>query len=138
MKPIYQENHRFRFYKGFKPVNFPPHLHGAVEVFYFLEGETLAQCGTQKYRLGAGDLFIAFPNQIHGYEDSKNAYVFNMIIYPKPWLMPYYKLLTEKLPVLDGAAALVPVYAAIIDNVIITFFICSYFFTINQLILFVF
>ena len=100
MKPIYQENHRFRFYKGFKPVDFPPHLHGAVEVFYFLEGESIAQCGTQKYRLGAGDLFIAFPNQIHGYEESRNAYVFNMIIYPKPWLMPYYKLLTEKLPVL--------------------------------------
>ena len=102
MKPIYQDNHRFRFYKGFKPVDFPPHLHGAVEVFYFLEGESRAQCGTQKYRLVAGDLFIAFPNQIHGYEESRNAYVFNMIIYPKPWLMPYYNLLTEKLPVLPS------------------------------------
>lgn len=99
MNTIYQENLQFRFFKGYSRVDFAPHSHGAVEVFYFLEGETTAQCGTQKYRLGAGDIFIAFPNQIHGYEESKNAYVFNMIIYPKPWLMTYYKLLTEKIPV---------------------------------------
>ena len=67
MKLLYQDNHGFRFVKDSRKLDFQPHLHGAVEVFYFLEGESLVQCGMEKYHLQAGDLFIAFPNQIHGY-----------------------------------------------------------------------
>lgn len=100
MKLLYQDNHNFRFTKHHHKLDFQPHLHGAVEVYYFLEGESLVQCGAQKYRLGAGDLFIAFPNQIHGYEQSKNVHGYLMILQAKAWLKPYYKLLTEKLPVL--------------------------------------
>lgn len=99
MKLLYQDNHGFRFAKDHRKLDFQPHLHGAVEVYYFLEGESLIQCGTEKYRLGAGDLFIAFPNQVHGYEKSKNVYGYIMILQVKTWLKPYYKLLTEKLPV---------------------------------------
>lgn len=98
MKLLYQDNHGYRFAKDRRRLDFQPHLHGAVEVYYFLEGESLVQCGTQKYRLGAGDLFIAFPNQIHGYEESKDIQGYLMILQVKAWLKPYYKLLTEKLP----------------------------------------
>ena len=98
MKLLYQDNLGYRFEKDRRRLDFQPHLHEAVEVFYFLEGESLVQCGTEKYKLTAGDLFIAFPNQIHGYENSKNIHGFIMILQPKVWLKPYYKLLTEKLP----------------------------------------
>lgn len=99
MKLLYQDNHGYRFVKDSRWLDFPPHLHEAVEVYYFLEGESLVQCGTEKYRLSAGDLFIAFPNQIHGYEESKHIHGYIMILQPKVWLKPYYKQLTEKLPV---------------------------------------
>ena len=98
MKLLYQDNHGYRFVRDSRKLDFPPHLHEAVEVYYFLEGESLVQCGTEKYMLTAGDLFIAFPNQIHGYENSKNVRGYIMILQPKVWLKPYYKLLTEKLP----------------------------------------
>ena len=99
MKLLYQDNHVFRFAKDRRKLDFQPHLHGAVEVYYFLEGESLVQCGTQKYRLGAGDLFIAFPNQIHGYEQSKNVSGYIMILQANTWIKPYYKILTENVPV---------------------------------------
>ncbi|MBE6981338.1 MAG: helix-turn-helix domain-containing protein [Ruminococcaceae bacterium] len=98
MKLLYQDNHGFRFEKDRRKLDFQPHLHGAVEVYYFLEGSSVVQCGTQKYALGAGDLFIAFPNQIHGYEQSKDVRGYIMILQVNTWLKPYYKLLTEKLP----------------------------------------
>ena len=98
MKLLYQDNHGYRFVKECRNLDFPPHIHEAVEVYYFLDGESTVQCGNEKYRLCAGDLFIAFPNQIHGYENSRNVRGFIMILQPKAWLKPYYKLLTEKLP----------------------------------------
>lgn len=98
MKLLYQDNHGYRFSKDYRKLDFPPHIHEAVEAVYILEGESTIQCGNEKYRLCAGDLFMAFPNQIHGYEDSKNVYGYLMILQPKAWLKPYYKLLTEKLP----------------------------------------
>lgn len=99
MKLLYQDNHGYRFDKNRRTLDFQPHLHGAVELYYFLEGESLVQCGTEKYRLKAGDLFIAFPNQVHGYEQSANTRGYIMILQTKVWLKPYYKTLTEKLPV---------------------------------------
>ena len=98
MKLLYQDNHGYRFSNGHRKLDFQPHLHEAVEVFYFLEGESLVQCGTEQYKLSAGDLFIAFPNQIHGYEESHHVSGYLMILQPNVWLKPYYKLLTEKLP----------------------------------------
>ena len=98
MKLLYQDNHSFQFSKGKRKLDFPPHLHGAVEVVYLLEGQSLVQCGNRKYELHAGDLFIAFPNQIHGYEQSRDVLGFLIIMQPGSWIKPYYKQLTEKLP----------------------------------------
>ena len=98
MKLLYQDNHGYRFVKDHRNLDFPPHIHEAVELYYFMEGESVVQCGTEKYRLRNGDLFVAFPNQIHGYEESKNVHGIIMILQPKVWLKPYYKLLTENLP----------------------------------------
>lgn len=98
MKLLYQDNHSFQFSKGKRKLDFPPHLHGAVEVVYLLEGQSLVQCGNRKYELHAGDLFIAFPNHIHGYEQSKDVFGYLIIMQPGSWLKPYYKNLTEKLP----------------------------------------
>ena len=44
-----------------------PHLHKEIEMIYVLNGNTAAFADNKRYDLSKGDLFIAFPNQIHYY-----------------------------------------------------------------------
>lgn len=46
-----------------------PHLHGHIEIIYMRKGQTLAAADEKQVLTGEGDLYIAFPNQIHYYED---------------------------------------------------------------------
>ena len=43
------------------------HMHREIEIVYVLEGATEAYADNNRCVLHAGDLFIAFPNQIHFY-----------------------------------------------------------------------
>lgn len=46
-----------------------PHMHTHLEMIYITKGESIAILDNQKYRIEAGNIFIAFPNQIHLYQD---------------------------------------------------------------------
>lgn len=52
--------------KGLSPL---PHIHSHLELIYLTEGCSIATYGTQQFLLEKGDLFLAFPNQIHYYHD---------------------------------------------------------------------
>ena len=41
------------------------HLHYHIELAFLLEGETRAVVDSQEYTMRAGDILVAFPNQIH-------------------------------------------------------------------------
>lgn len=43
------------------------HLHDHAEIVFLLEGEHYALCDGRQEKLCAGDVFIAFPNQVHAY-----------------------------------------------------------------------
>ncbi len=45
-----------------------PHFHNQVELVYVLNGQTVAFADQKKTAAKAGELFVAFPNQIHYYE----------------------------------------------------------------------
>lgn len=45
-----------------------PHLHNEIEIIYVKEGEANAYADSTVYNLRKGDIFIAFPNQIHYYQ----------------------------------------------------------------------
>lgn len=98
MPLLYEQKSTYAFRKT-KSLDFPPHLHGAVEIVYLKSGSSLFMHGTEKVLLEAGDVFISFPNQIHGYENSRDTLLYLMILPAKPYLSAYRKLLTEKLPV---------------------------------------
>ena len=51
-------------------LGFEPHFHSHIELVYMLEGEAAASLNFREYRLGPGDVFLTFPNQIHHYRDS--------------------------------------------------------------------
>ncbi len=44
------------------------HMHKELEIVYVKSGSAIAYVDRQTYRLQQGDLFFAFPNQIHYYE----------------------------------------------------------------------
>ena len=49
-------------------LHFPAHLHYYIELVRMIDGETYCFADARKYKVGAGEFFIAFPNQIHSYE----------------------------------------------------------------------
>lgn len=58
-----------------------PHLHGHIEIIYMRKGQTLAAADDKQVLAGEGDLYIAFPNQIHYYEDFPGEHdVFLLIV----------------------------------------------------------
>ncbi len=46
-----------------------PHLHTHIELIYFLGGKSVCRADGIECTATAGDIFIAFPNQIHNYHD---------------------------------------------------------------------
>lgn len=48
-----------------------PHIHKELELVFVEKGSALAHADGFKANLQAGDLFVAFPNQIHYYEKSE-------------------------------------------------------------------
>lgn len=67
-----------------------PHLHRHMEIIYKKKGSSLAICGTKEVLIQAGDLFIAFPNQIHYYLDQPGEHDLILII-ASPDLCPEFK-----------------------------------------------
>ena len=54
------------------------HLHAHIELVLFLEGHCTAFADTERTEIYGGDVFIAFPNQIHRYEsyDKERYHIF--------------------------------------------------------------
>lgn len=44
-----------------------PHFHRHIELVYVIDGESYANADRKNYKLNKGDMFFAFPNQIHYY-----------------------------------------------------------------------
>lgn len=98
MKLLHQGNHRFHF-RITGNLDYPVHVHNAVEIVAVLEGTSTVLCGRERYVLAAGDVFISFPNRVHGYENSQNIRAYLLILPLHPHLTPYRSQLTGHLPV---------------------------------------
>lgn len=99
MQLLYQNHSRFQFSYSTRKLDFVPHLHSAVEIFFFTQGTSMVLHGSQWQRMSAGDVFVAFPNQIHGYEQSEDIRGYLLIVPVKPYLSAYYSTLMNKTPV---------------------------------------
>ncbi len=100
MRLFYQDHRDFRFTPSTERLDFVPHLHSAVEIFFFYRGSSTVIYGAERIRLSAGDVFVSFPNQIHGYEQSENIRGALLIIPLQSYLGAYYNTLTKRQPVL--------------------------------------
>ena len=99
MKLLYENDRGFDFKYRVKKLDFPVHIHNAVEIFLFTAGESTVLCGETTVRLSKGDVFISFPNQVHGYKDSENVEGYLFILPVKPYLAPFFNTLMKRVPV---------------------------------------
>lgn len=90
------ENHGGYIFTKPRNLDFEPHIHNAVEIVYLTGGSSLVLCGRQKRMLQAGELFIAFPNQIHGYERSRDIQGYLLVIPLRPYLISCNHVLMNK------------------------------------------
>ncbi len=96
MKPFYEHIKPIRINRQIQ-LDFPLHLHDAVEIVYVLEGHSTVLLEGQQLALGAGDLFLSFPNQVHGYENTRDFLGFVAIITTQS-LPAFQSLLTKEQP----------------------------------------
>lgn len=66
-----------------RKLEYGAHLHGHIELVYMLEGKTSTIVDGIKATLSAGDVFIAFPNQIHQYQKIDNEKYLIFIFSPE-------------------------------------------------------
>lgn len=82
-----------------------PHLHKDLEIICLLEGEAVVFVDSMRCVMHAGDLFLAFPNQIHYYQDLTAEKHVGIIF--KPDLVPEFSELFQtgipQIPVVSHA-----------------------------------
>lgn len=98
MKLFYQQRSGFYFQKHKGELDYPAHIHDAVEIVFLLEGSSRAYCGKEPVSLAAGDIFVAFPNQVHSYENSTDTSCYLLILPVKSCLTPFSHAFAGKKP----------------------------------------
>ena len=97
MRLDYQFDHAFSFSKR-KMLDYRNHAQGELEFGIMLGGSCRFVCGSSETVLQSGDVFFAFPNQPHRYEQSRQVDAFLLIVPVKRYLSPYYNLLMKQIP----------------------------------------
>ena len=98
-KMLYQiEKKDFRLYafhaNNLSPI---PHIHTHLEMIYMAEGSSVATVDNKEYTIEAGDIFLAFPHQIHFYNDLSPVNVF-LIIFPIDFYKELKDIFQSKMP----------------------------------------
>ena len=104
MKLFHQENPNIQL-QNRTTLDFPLHIHDVLELVFVRSGSAVATTGGQRYPLGPGDVFVSFPEQPHGYEDSVDIQSDVLIVPTKPYLAPWRSMVSQKLPSLPVLAA---------------------------------
>ncbi len=83
-----------------------PHLHSHIEIVLTKSGTTIAVADSAEVKVEAGDLFIAFPNQVHYYIDKQRP-VDHKIAIVSPDMCPefsrIFKSMVPKIPLVKNA-----------------------------------
>ena len=98
MKLFYQQRSGFYFDYHEGALDYPAHIHNAVEIVFFLEGSSVAHRGKERVELSAGDVFVSFPNEVHSYENSVNTRYYLLILPVKPCLAPFAHAFSRQRP----------------------------------------
>ncbi len=95
----------FRCTEGTR-LRFPAHLHRHVELVLFRSGRAVAYADGERCELAAGDVFIAFPNQVHSYDPPTGEERYYVLIVEPELMAELQEILFHSVPksaVLRGA-----------------------------------
>lgn len=99
MLPFYEKtdhNIRASFAEN---IQFPPHLHSALEILYVESGSLSMSINGHRYPLGPGTLAIVFPNLIHDYQLLPETASRCLLIICEPRILPdFFQTLTTSIP----------------------------------------
>lgn len=93
---LHQDNPFIQFQER-STLDFPMHLHDVLEVVFLHRGSSTVICGNRRYDLGPGDVFVSFPNQPHGYENSREV-LSDVLIVPAAFLTPWRSQISQQIP----------------------------------------
>lgn len=96
MSLFYEEKERAAVKERVR-LDFPLHLHRALEMLWLQEGESLLLVDGKEVPLRSGDLAMIFPDRIHGYRDSRGIRGI-LFILPLTVLSPFREALTREVP----------------------------------------
>ena len=122
MKAIYENRNddfycRDSRYTG-KTLGYISHLHHHIELGFVKSGRTRVSVDSNEYEVGAGDIVVVFPNQIHRFETvERENYVLLLV---NPDILPELnKQFTTTLPIsnLIKGAALDPELLSLIERI---------------------
>lgn len=97
MKLLYQGNRPLQLKKR-SYLEFPVHLHNALELVWLTRGSTIVVGDGDHILLSPGDLYIAFPGQVHGYRDQGETEGYVLIVPATPYLENYTTLIEQNRP----------------------------------------
>ena len=134
---LHQENPFIQF-RSRSTLDFPTHLHDVLELVFLHRGSCEVICANRRYALGPGELFVSFPNQPHGYENSRDVQS-DVLIVPATFLTPWRNQISQLIPahpvmspddwqdtdipaLLDMIrSSLIPIFLIILVTTVITF-----------------
>lgn len=93
---LHQENPFIQF-RSRSTLDFPTHLHDVLELVFLHRGSCEVICANRRYALGPGELFVSFPNQPHGYENSRDVQS-DVLIVPATFLTPWRNQISQLIP----------------------------------------
>lgn len=86
MSPLYEKRNTDFYYRtdkgGSVKLGCRPHLHHHIEFVYMLEGHSVGYADSAAFKIGPGDIFVAFPNQIHRFITSEPEKYMLFIVSP--------------------------------------------------------
>ena len=75
-----------------------PHFHPDLELIWMRRGSAKARAGAHAYHIGAGDVFLTFPNQIHSFSHDSLDEDGMILIVPPSMSSEYKTLLRQNTP----------------------------------------
>lgn len=80
--PVFHDKASVKAYVNNKGVEFSPHWHEHMELFYFLEGEGLYTCNGNTYSVKSGDMIVVNSTQIHTLTNTSSIRYGCILFYP--------------------------------------------------------
>lgn len=82
MEQIIREFHRRAMFVRRNVPDADTHLHEDLEVVLVKKGRCLAWCDGRQYAMEQGNIFLAFPNQVHRYENGEEGEYLVLVMNP--------------------------------------------------------